>query len=1014
MKTSFKISFLILFVFGFQNVTAQYFGQNKVKYKKFDFKVVETKNFEIYHYLENDSLIIGFMKDAEKWKKRHGYIFKDSFNYRIPVILYNNHADFQQTSVVSGLIGTSTGGVTEGLKNRVTMPMTPSFHQTDHVLGHELVHAHQYNMIISNDSLSFNNMGNIPLWMTEGLAEYMSIGSKDEHTAMWMRDAVAYDYFPSIKKLYESRYFPYRFGHAFWAFTGGTFGDDAIEPLYMETAKWGVKDAFLKQLGMSIDTFSIKWKKTTEDFYKPYFAGRTLEGIGKKLIDEKNGGRLNISPAVSPDGKYFIFLSEKNLFSLDLFLAETASGKIVKKLSTKTKESHTDDIDGFESAGAWSPDSKKYAFVSYSQGRKKLAIADIDKNKVIEEFFIKDIPAFDNLDWSPDGNLLLFTGLVNGQSDLYTINVSTKEVQQLTNDYFAQIQANWSPDGKKIAYVSDDFSKDSNRPSYTISIEIMDVATKQIVKLPLFENSQNLNPTFSPDGKSLYFLSDREGFRDLYQYYFDTNTIEQLTKFITGISGITHQAPAITISNNNEILYSLYQNSNYNIYKLNRSELSDTKEVNVAEVDQTPAFLPSMKLHETVVDKLLENENVVTETLRMTQEPYRPKFKLDYISNGGMGVSTGRYGTGMSGGVNMLFGDMLNDSQLYVGAILNGELQDFGAQAAYLNSKSRYGWGGGLSHVPYRYMNYGLDFEDIDYRGQTITSLVETYYIYRMFQEQATFFSYYPFSKVTRLEGSTSSSYYSFRLDKYKYYYDQSGYYYLGYDQERNLDAGDSFFVQDFNVAYVGDDSSFGMASPMKGYRYRFEVQQSVGKINMTALLADARKYFYAKPVAFAFRGMSYNRLGEGAKSEILPPLYLGYETIIRGYTFNAFEKASTMSNDALTASDLLGSSMLVGSAEIRFPFTGPERLAAIKSGFLFTDLNLFFDAGVAWGHYYDYNDYLYKNRTLDKSTVVTSTGVSLRVNLFGQLIIEPYYAFPLQLKGVSGGVFGINFTPGW
>ncbi len=1007
MSNILKVILVSIGFLFFQNSQAQYFGQNKVKYKRFNFKVVESKTYETYHYLDNDSLIIGFVKDAEKWRKRHGYIFKDTFNYKVPIILYSNHADFQQTSVVGGLIGTSTGGVTEGLKNRVTMPLTPSFTQNDHVLGHELVHAHQYNMIKATDSLSFENLGNIPLWMTEGLAEYMSIGSTDEHTAMWMRDAIAYKYFPAIKDLQESRYFPYRFGHAFWAFVGGTFGDDQIEPLYIETAKFGVKEAFKRQLGMPIDTFSTRWKTTTENYYNPLIKERVLDGIGKKLIDEKNGGRLNISPAISPDGKYFIFFSEKNLFSIDLFLADAKTGKVIRKLSTKTKDSHLDDIDGFESAGTWSPDSKNYAFISFSEGRKKMIIADVLSNKIIDEFFIKNIPSFDNLDWSTDGSKILFTGLVNGLSDLYFIDLKTKEITKLTDDHFAQIQGKWSKDGNQIIFVTDKTNQDSNLPSHFMSIAALDVATHQSQLLPLFSHSNNLNPIYSKSGKSIYFLSDREGFRDIYEYNFDSGKIVQLTKFVTGISGITHYAPAISVSNNDDILYSLYQNSNYNIYQINRDEITDSKEVAKEEVNHTAALLPSMNLAPKFVDEHLSKENIVAETGKMTQEPYKPKFKLDYISSGGVGVSSGRYGTGMSGGVNMLFGDMLNDNQLYVGAMLNGELQDFGGQVAYLNSKSRYGWGGGLSHFPYRYVNYSLAYGTInDQNGNTHNSIVETYYIYRMFQEQASVFSFYPFSKVNRIEASTSSGYYSFRLDKYINYYDENGYYLLDYDQERNLDAGDSFFIQDINVAYVGDDSSFGMASPMKGYRYRFEVQQSIGKINTTSLTEDFRLYQFLKPISLAGRILHYSRLGKDADNPLMPPIYLGYETLMRGYTYNALNESTS----GITPNDLLGSKMLVGSFEVRLPFTGPERLAAIKSGFLFSDLNLFFDAGMVWGKNENYG----VNRTFNETKLITSTGISARINLFGQLIIEPYYAYPLQLKGLNGGVFGVNFTPGW
>lgn len=1010
MNHFFKLLAIVFILAFIPEMQGQYFGKNKVKYKQFDFKVVESKSYETYHYLEKDSLIIGIVKDAEKWRKRHEVVFKDTFDYKVPIILYNNHGDFQQTSVVGGLIGTSTGGVTEGLKNRVTFPVTPSYVQTDHVLGHELVHSHQYNMIKSGDSLSFKHMGNIPLWMTEGMAEYLSIGSVDPHTAMWMRDAVANDYFPRIKDLNKSRYFPYRFGQAFWAFVGGTFGDDVLYPLYRETAKLGVKEAFKNKLGMPIDSFSIRWKKTTEDHYKKLIEGRSAKGIGKKLIDDKNGGRLNISPSVSPDGKYFIFLSEKNIFTLDLFLAETGTGKIIKKLSTRTRNSHLDALDAFESAGTWSPDSKQYAFIIYSQGKNKLAVADVSKARVVDDFFIPNMPSFNNIAWSPDGKTILFSGLKNGQSDLFTIDLASKEVTQLTNDYYGNMQPRWSPDAKKIVFVSDHINKESKRPSRNLTIAVLNLDDKSIEMPPVFAHSNNLNPIYSADGSSIYFLSDREGFRDLYQYNIAENKVYQLTNFVTGISGITKYSPAISLSREkNEILYSLYYDSKYTIFKVNREDL-EAIEVDLDNEDKTAAILPSMNLKEGFVDANLENEEILRKMPKLKQKKYRPKFKLDYISNGGVGVSTGRYGTGMVGGVNMLFGDMLNDNQLYVGAVLNGELQDFGAQAAYLNRQSRYAWGGGLSHVPFRFVTYGIDY-NTTLPGNATPAIKQTYNLYRIFKEQASVFSYYPFSKATRLEGGASFNYYSFRLDRYHNYYSPTGFYY-GQERERNVSgAGDAFGMSELSVAYVGDDASFGLTAPMNGYRYRFEAQQTFGHLNMTSLLADVRKYFYLKPITFAAKGYAYSRLGKDADNSLMPPLYLGYETLVRGYTYKAFDRSNTLDPNSLQPEDILGNKMLVTNFEVRLPFTGPERLAVIKSGFLFMDINLFFDAGVVWGESARYG---VANRSFGDSKIITSTGISTRINIFGQLILEPYYAFPLQLEGNSKGIFGLNFSPGW
>lgn len=1010
---------LILLFFSLQFVQAQYFGQNKVKYKNFDFKVLESPTYEIYHYIDNDSLTQALANEAETWQQRHVVIFKDTFDYKIPIILYANHGDFQQTSAVNGIIGTTTGGVTEGLKNRVIFPLTNSYAQTDHVMGHELVHAHQYNMIKSGDSLSLKNMANIPLWMTEGMAEYFSIGSEDAHTAMWMRDAVAYDYFPAIKDMYKSRYFPYRFGHAFWAFVGGTFGDDRIIPLYKETAKVGVKEAFKRELYMPTDSFSKKWKTTTEAFYNKFKENRNLAAEGTKLVDNKNGGRLNISPAVSPDGKYFIFLSEKNIFTIDLFLADASNGKIIRKISKRTRQTHLDALDSFESAGTWSPDSKQYAFVGYSEGRNKIIIAAVNSGKITDEFFIKGIPSFNNIDWSPDGKKIVFTGLKEGISDLFTIDLKTKKLTQLTHDAFADMQPRWSPDGSQIVFVTDKV-RDAENPCTKLSFAIFDLETGKSYHPEVFPGANNLNPTFGKEGKFIYFLSDRDGFRDIYRYNVKSEKIEQLTRFYTGVSGITKYAPAISIPRSDEVIfYSLYEDSKYNIYKVAMDKL--TKEgVKKDEVDMSPAVLPSMNLHKSIVDKGLISE-VVEVNDSLSHKAYQPKFKLDYISNSGVGMSTGTYGTGMSGGINMLFGDMLNYNQLFVGALVNGEVQDFGAQVVYLNKKSRLNWGGGLSHIPYRYLTGGYSYDTITINGQQVRSIKETYNIYRVFKEQAAAFTSFPFSKVNRVEAQTSFNRYSYRLDKYHNYYDDSGYfiYYYGQERERNVKEGlpDAFNLMDVSLAYVGDDSSYGMTAPMQGYRYRLEFQQNFGRLNMSTALVDIRKYFYVKPVTFAFKAYHYSRLGKDASNTLMSPLYLGYETLIRGYNSSAFYN-TTDQNYQETLNNLLGSRMLLGNVELRFPFTGPERLAFIKSGFLFTDLNLFFDAGMAWGDYqlYNYNTSQYDQNTrkFEDSKIISSFGISTRINLFGQIILEPYYAFPLQLENNSKGVFGLNFVPGW
>ena len=193
---------------------AQYFGRNKVQYKDFDFQVLQTEHFDIYHYPQEEKAVKDLGKLSERWYQRHSGTLNHTFNTENPLIIYANHADFQQTDVISR-VGVGTGGVTEGLRNRVVMPFAEANRSTNHVLGHELVHAFQYDISRRDEIGDIRAMSQMPLWFVEGMAEYLSIGPEGSHTAMWLRDAVLNDDIPGIRDLSRSsEYFPYRYGHS--------------------------------------------------------------------------------------------------------------------------------------------------------------------------------------------------------------------------------------------------------------------------------------------------------------------------------------------------------------------------------------------------------------------------------------------------------------------------------------------------------------------------------------------------------------------------------------------------------------------------------------------------------------------------------------------------------------------------------------------------------------------------------------------------------------------------------
>src|SRR6476619_6190382 len=255
MRTRLTTSLLALSIIVFSipvGVSAQggYFGRNKVQYQEFNFKVLKTDHFDIYYYPEEEDAARMASRLAERWYARLAGLFDHQLRSRQPLVLYASGPHFRQTNAIEGDLGEGTGGVTEPFKRRIVLPFAGPLASTDHVLGHELVHAFQYDITNTNASSEGSGAMSMPLWFIEGMAEYLSIGPVDPNTAMWMREAARREKLPAIKDLDNPRYFPYRYGQALWAFIGGRYGDRAVGDL-LRTAvgRAGYDGAFRKTLG---------------------------------------------------------------------------------------------------------------------------------------------------------------------------------------------------------------------------------------------------------------------------------------------------------------------------------------------------------------------------------------------------------------------------------------------------------------------------------------------------------------------------------------------------------------------------------------------------------------------------------------------------------------------------------------------------------------------------------------------------------------------------------------------
>jgi WD40 repeat protein len=989
--------------------TAQYFGRNKVQYEKFDFRIMRTPHFDMYFYPAESLVVHDAGRMAERWYARHSDMFRHTFD-RKSIIFYADQPDFQQTNVVGDELTEGTGGVTEGLRTRVVMPFTGIHADNDHVLGHELVHVFQYSVAESGPG-GLSRLNALPLWLIEGMAEYFSLGRDNALTAMWLRDAADRDHLPTIKQLTtDPRFFPYRYGQALWAYVGGRWGDRAVVDVYRMSLRIGFEEGIRRVLGVSTDSLSKDWIASTRRTYLPLIEGRTRPtSAGDPVVhSDRKAGDMNLAPTVSPDGKLVAFYARRGLFEIELFVADAVTGRVIKKLAGPTSNSHFDAITFISSSGAWSPASDKFAFIAQSEGNHEIAILDVASTKIEQRLRVPGVGAISNIAWSPDGKTIAFSGQSGGLSDLYLVDRAAGSVRQLTNDRYADIQPTWSPDGRTLAFSTDrgpqtDFTTMSFSP---LQLATIDVATGRISVFSPFSRGKHINPQYSPDGQSLFFISDQDGFADIYRLQLASGAVSRVTRLSTGVSGITDISPAMSVApTTGRMLFSVFEDQGYAIYGLDSIRTRGEPVVLGAAVASAAILPPGDTPGRSTVTQYLHDPltGLVAGTDFVTV-PYKSSFSLDAIGQPTIGVSAGGpFGTGVAGGVSFLFGDQLSDKQIGVGIQANGQLQDIGGQVVYQNLKNRWNYFGSLQHIPYI-----TGYATLSQTGQ------QDLYLTRIFVDQASLGTAYPFSTTRRMEFSASGTRLAYNTEIQSF--DQFG------NPVSRQSAGSPYPTSYYgtgSVAYVSDNSYSAFTNPIQGERFRLEVTPTFGSLVYGAALADYRKYFFMRPLTLAFRGLHYGRYGRDSDdSTRMYPIFLGEETILRGYGYGSITQEECSASAAAAGATsgcpaftrLLGSRVGVFSAELRIPVFGVPEYGLINFPYLPLTLSPFFDAGEAW---YKSESPTFSFAPEGGRGIVSSAGMSARVNLLGYAILEFYAARPFQ-RPTKQWVYGIQLAPGW
>lgn len=978
-------------------VGAQYFGRNKVQYRTFDFRVLATEHFDIYYYPEEADAARIVARMAERWYARLSRFFTHELRGRQPLILYAAPAHFRQTNAVEGAIGDGTGGVTEAIKRRIVLPMAGSLADTDHVLGHELVHAFQFDITGADPrdtEFSLPDILQYPLWFAEGMAEYLSLGPIDPQTAMWLRDAVITERLPHIRDLNDPRLFPYRWGHAFWAFIGATYGDRAVSSLLRSAANPRFSMAsFAAQLGSDPDRLTEAWHASIRSTITAMQADLPPLTSDPRLLlsAESGGGRLNVGPKLSPDGSRVAFFSERDRFSVDLYLANTETGRIERRLLSSATDPHFDSLQFLQSAGAWRPDGRQLVITVIRRGRPALAFIDPSSGRIARELVLDDLDDALSPAWAPDGRSLVLSGNRGGLADLYLVELPAGTVRPLTADPFADLEPVFTPDGRTIVFTTERYSTDLDtlRPA-TLRLATLSLDTGEVAPLHAFLGGKHLSPQVSRDGRTVTFVADPDGVSNLYRIGIDGGPVTRLTAMATGISGIAGTSPALSMAaNTDRLAFSVFERDGHALYVLDPDDVVEMVPPAVSPraaaltpeaADGRPRSLASLVTGD--VSRLLSDHarGLPPPAPPVPSVPYRRPLSLDIVMQPTFTAGVDSFGGFVSGSVGALFSDMLGDRVLGMGLQVSNEIDDLGGQVSYLNRRHRWNWAVSLESLPYR-IGYLTWVDDAEAGTTSLRHVIE-----RQTYRGGSAMAVYPFSRATRFEVSGGAYAVSFTRKIRDQVFDTATEAFLERRETKDRTA-DSLGLMDLTGALVHDTAVYGATSPILGRRYRLEARATAGSLRFTTATVDWRQYLMpARPVTLALRGLHVGRYGADAEHPQLTRLYAGHQQLVRGYGLGTYEdgECTAFAPDRCYVFDrLLGSRIAVGNAELRAPLLGLLRGELEYGSYVPLEIAAFFDAGVAWSSG-SRPAFAGGDRRL-----VRSYGGAVRAGLFGFLTME-------------------------
>ena len=511
------------------------FGQNKIAYETFDWQIYKSPHFDVYYYPEEADQLETMVSYAESQYTRLSQLLDHEIRFRIRLIYYRTHVEFEQTNITLGFIPEFVAAFAEPIANRMVLPVDLPPDELYALVGHELTHVFQFS-ILFQESLGRAFRANTPTWITEGMASHLG-EDEDNFDRMIIRDAVVNGLIPPIHRLTVLTFLTYRYGQAAFDFIEEQYGQEGVRTFIWEFRRnllsnniaKPIKDAF----GVEAEEFDRQFKKWIQRKYLPdLLEKKEAEDYGREIVTEKKKDRsaVTVSPALSPSGELIAVITTR-WEDLDVAILSAKDGEVIRNLTKGFTNKYEYVVTGAFSGKkdlTWSPDGDHVAFFARRENERVLLLHNAIRGKLERTISLEGVDDELSPAWSPDGNFIAFEAHRDGATDIFAYDLETGELRNLTQDPFFDSNPSWSPDGRQVLY--------NRRIGPYDKIFMVDTADATRKIQLTFGDSADIQPAFSRDGKIVYYSSDADGgIHTLQSLHLDTGEIRRHTDILGGI-----------------------------------------------------------------------------------------------------------------------------------------------------------------------------------------------------------------------------------------------------------------------------------------------------------------------------------------------------------------------------------------------------------------------------------------------------------------------------------------------